>query len=159
MSLKEKSNEELSSLLTQHNIKHGPIVDSTRNLYEKKLEKAMKSPLKASSDKTYYREEEEEVTYVTYHTAAKHQGSASTVKQRVRDFELDKDGEWDLDTDLQYTSRTTNHRAVRFRDNARSGHRRWKVVLALLLLAVLAAVLYYAYSHVTSDGGKLFGVL
>ena len=33
-------------------------IDSTRKLYEKKLEKAMENaPVKASSDKTYYREE------------------------------------------------------------------------------------------------------
>uniref|UniRef100_A0A3Q3Q320 LEM domain-containing protein n=1 Tax=Monopterus albus TaxID=43700 RepID=A0A3Q3Q320_MONAL len=54
----ERSNEEISKLLAEYGIKHGPIVDSTRKLYEKKLETAMKSsPGKASSDKTFYREE------------------------------------------------------------------------------------------------------
>uniref|UniRef100_A0A3B4AK13 LEM domain-containing protein n=1 Tax=Periophthalmus magnuspinnatus TaxID=409849 RepID=A0A3B4AK13_9GOBI len=70
MSLSEKSDSEISELLSEYGIKHGPVVESTRKLYEKKLEKAMdeaatKSP---SSDKTYYREEEEVITYITYHT-------------------------------------------------------------------------------------------
>lgn len=64
--LSEKSADELRELLDEYGIKHGPIVDSTRNLYEKKLREAMAKAKKASSDKTYYREEvEEEVTYVT----------------------------------------------------------------------------------------------
>ncbi|XP_028309874.1 emerin (Emery-Dreifuss muscular dystrophy) isoform X2 [Gouania willdenowi] len=82
MSLSEKSEEELSSLLTEYGIKHGPIVDSTRRLYERKLEKAMEEDAaKPSSDKTYYREEEDEVTYITYHSSTscreKPQGSQS----------------------------------------------------------------------------------
>lgn len=64
--LSEKSADELSELLDEYGIKHGPVVDSTRRLYEKKLREAMAKAKKPSSDKTYYREEEEEeVTYVT----------------------------------------------------------------------------------------------
>lgn len=67
-SLSSKSAQEISDLLDEYGIKHGPVVDSTRSLYEKKLKEAMakeKKSAKASSDKTYYREEEEEVTYLT----------------------------------------------------------------------------------------------
>lgn len=64
--LSEKSADELRELLDEYGIKHGPIVDTTRRLYEKKLREAMAKAKKPSSDKTYYREEvEEEVTYVT----------------------------------------------------------------------------------------------
>lgn len=64
--LSEKTNAELQELLDEYGIKHGPIVESTRGLYEKKLREAMSKAKKSSSDKTYYREEvEEEVTYVT----------------------------------------------------------------------------------------------
>lgn len=64
--LREKSADELRKMLDEYGIKHGPIVDSTRSLYEKKLQEAMVKAKKPSSDKTYYREEvEEEVTYVT----------------------------------------------------------------------------------------------
>uniref|UniRef100_A0A1A7W6P7 LEM domain-containing protein n=1 Tax=Iconisemion striatum TaxID=60296 RepID=A0A1A7W6P7_9TELE len=65
-SLSNKSAAELTELLDEYGIKHGPVVDSTRSLYEKKLKEAMAKGKKAkpSSDKTYYREEEEEVTYV-----------------------------------------------------------------------------------------------
>uniref|UniRef100_A0A3Q2UTW0 LEM domain-containing protein n=1 Tax=Haplochromis burtoni TaxID=8153 RepID=A0A3Q2UTW0_HAPBU len=80
MSIIEKSDEELGSLLSQYGIKHGPIVDSTRHLYERKLEKAMKqASVKTSSDKTYYREEgrkQPEVEavriYVSYQSQTRH---------------------------------------------------------------------------------------
>lgn len=66
-SLSVKSEKEISQLLDEYGIKHGPIVESTRKLYEKKLNEAMAKKTKPSSpDKTYYREEQEEVEYVTY---------------------------------------------------------------------------------------------
>ncbi|XP_071332083.1 uncharacterized protein [Trachinotus anak] len=67
-SLSGKSAQEISDLLDEYGIKHGPVVESTRSLYEKKLKEAMtkgkRASYKPSPDKTYYREEEEEVTYV-----------------------------------------------------------------------------------------------
>ncbi|XP_038161910.1 emerin (Emery-Dreifuss muscular dystrophy) [Cyprinodon tularosa] len=65
-SLSNMSAQEISELLDEYGIKHGPVVESTRNLYVKKLKEAMAKGKKSkpSSDKTYYREEEEEVTYV-----------------------------------------------------------------------------------------------
>lgn len=64
--LSEKSADELRELLDEYGIKHGPVVDTTRSLYEKKLREAIVKAKKPSSDKTYYREEvQEEVTYVT----------------------------------------------------------------------------------------------
>ncbi|XP_059383641.1 emerin (Emery-Dreifuss muscular dystrophy) [Carassius carassius] len=66
-SLRGKSDKEISQLLDEYGIKHGPIVESTRKLYEKKLIEAMTKKAKPSpSDKTYYREEQEEVEYITY---------------------------------------------------------------------------------------------
>ncbi|KAM9830748.1 uncharacterized protein ACBT44_005503 [Syngnathus typhle] len=65
--LSSKSTDELRFLLDEYGIKHGPVVDSTRSLYEKKIREAMakeKRVYPKKSDKTYYREEEEEVTYV-----------------------------------------------------------------------------------------------
>ncbi|XP_029362503.1 emerin isoform X2 [Echeneis naucrates] len=73
MSLSGKSEQELSELLDEYGIKHGPVVESTRRLYEKKLKEAMAKG-KPSSDKTYYREEEEEVTYV-YRTPVRSEGA------------------------------------------------------------------------------------
>ncbi|KAM3872385.1 uncharacterized protein ACN63O_003684 [Diretmus argenteus] len=68
--LSDKSAQEISVLLDEYGIKHGPVVDTTRGLYEKKLREAMgkQKRTKPSPDKTFYREEEEEVTYVTYRT-------------------------------------------------------------------------------------------
>ncbi|KAA0707011.1 Emerin [Triplophysa tibetana] len=57
-SLSDKSDKEIGQLLDEYGIKHGPIVDSTRRLYEKKLKEAMTKNTKPSpSDKTFYREE------------------------------------------------------------------------------------------------------
>lgn len=57
--------DELKELLDEYGVKHGPIVDTTRSLYERKLREAMTKAKKPGSDKTYYREEEEEVTYLS----------------------------------------------------------------------------------------------
>ncbi|CAI5647304.1 unnamed protein product [Oreochromis niloticus] len=78
-SLSNKSAQEISDLLDEYGIKHGPVVESTRNLYEKKLKEAMAKGKKAkpSPDKTYYREEEEEVTYV-YRTPTRSEGSGDS---------------------------------------------------------------------------------
>lgn len=64
--LSSKSAEEIRYLLDEYGIKHGPVVESTRPLYEKKLREAMakhRRP-KPQSDRTYYREETDDVTYV-----------------------------------------------------------------------------------------------
>ncbi|CAJ1085373.1 emerin-like [Xyrichtys novacula] len=69
-SLSSKSEQEIADLLDEMGIKHGPVVDSTRSLYEKKIREAMAKGKKAKppSDKTFYREEEEEVTFLSYKT-------------------------------------------------------------------------------------------
>ncbi|XP_029291860.1 emerin (Emery-Dreifuss muscular dystrophy) isoform X1 [Cottoperca gobio] len=185
MSLSEKSDEELSKLLSQYGIKHGPIVDSTRKLYEKKLEKAMEdAPVEESSpdktyykeedstlyekklekamedapveepspDKTYYREEAEEITYITYHTPVRQDMHSDMLKRR-NNVEPEEDEESDQDTEPPVTYRTANHSsAARSRDLERkSGGSMWKVIRLLLLLAVSAAVIYYAYCRVINN--------
>ncbi|XP_023128345.1 emerin-like [Amphiprion ocellaris] len=76
MALSSKSADEISELLDEYGIKHGPVVDSTRNLYEKKLKEAMAKGKRAKpSDKTYYREEE--VTYV-YRTPVRSEASGDS---------------------------------------------------------------------------------
>ncbi|XP_073326664.1 emerin (Emery-Dreifuss muscular dystrophy) isoform X2 [Pagrus major] len=151
MSLTDKSDEDISKLLAEYGIKHGPIVESTRKLYEKKLEKAMESaPVNASSDKTYYREEEEEITYITYQSPVRQESYGDMLKRRGN-VEPGEEEESDQDTEppIQLTNRTANHSAVQSREPIRkSGGCMWKMIRLLLLLAVLAAVLYYVYCHV-----------
>ncbi|XP_034731773.1 emerin homolog 1 [Etheostoma cragini] len=162
MSLSEKSNEEISKLLAEYGIKHGPIVDSTRKLYEKKLEKAMKgaekamksAPVERSPDKTYYREEAEEVTYITYRQPSPVQAVYSDMLKRRGNVEPDEDKESDRDPEppIQSTNRAANHSTVRSEEPVRrSGGGMWKVVRLLLLLAVLAAVLYYSYCRLNGN--------
>ncbi|XP_054483141.1 emerin homolog 1-like [Anoplopoma fimbria] len=149
MSLSEKSDEEISKLLTEYGIKHGPIVDSTRKLYEKKLEVAMENaPVEPSSDKTYYREEAEEITYITYHSPVRQEPD---MLKRRGNVEPDEDEESDQETEppVQTANRTANHSTVRSRElDRKSGGGAWKVIRLLLLFTVLGAALYYAYCHV-----------
>lgn len=79
-SLRSKSAQEISDLLDEYGIKHGPVVDSTRSLYERKLNEAMAKGKRAkpSPDKTYYREEEEEVTY-EYRTPVRSDGAGDSM--------------------------------------------------------------------------------
>lgn len=94
-SLSSKSAQEISNLLDEYGIKHGPVVDSTRGLYEKKIKEAMAKGKKAkpSPDKTFYREEEEEVTYV-YRTPVRSDGcgdSGSYLRSRPEWTEREQD--------------------------------------------------------------------
>ncbi|XP_068589498.1 emerin (Emery-Dreifuss muscular dystrophy) [Cebidichthys violaceus] len=158
MSLSEKSDGEISKLLAEYGIKHGPIVDSTRKLYERKLEVAMESaPVEPSSDRTYYREEAEEITYITYSPVR----VESDVLKRRGNIEPDEDEESDQETEapVQSTNRTANHSAVRPRElDRQSGGSGWKVIRLLLLLAVLAAALYYVYCHVLKNEENPFKI-
>uniref|UniRef100_UPI0037E9C827 emerin (Emery-Dreifuss muscular dystrophy) n=1 Tax=Semicossyphus pulcher TaxID=241346 RepID=UPI0037E9C827 len=165
MSLSEKSDEEISELLTEYGIKHGPIVDSTRGLYEKKLEKVMEgAAAKPSPDKTYYREEEEEVTYITYHSPVRHEAYGDTLRQRGNvdtEEEEEEDEESDEETEeppVQVTHRTANHSAVRSKEPVRkSGGCMWKFIRMLLLIAALAAA-YYVYTQVVNNEENTSGI-
>ncbi|XP_033942389.1 uncharacterized protein [Pseudochaenichthys georgianus] len=81
-SLRSKTVKEISDLLDEYEIKHGPVVDSTRSLYERKLKEAMAKGKKAkpSPDQTYYREEEE-VTY-EYRTPDRGDGAGDSGSYR-----------------------------------------------------------------------------
>ncbi|XP_053173184.1 emerin-like [Scomber japonicus] len=83
--LSSKTEQEISELLDEYGIKHGPVVGSTRSLYEKKLREAMAKGKRAkpASDKTYYREEEEEVTFI-HRTPVRSDGSGDRPYMRSR---------------------------------------------------------------------------
>nr|XP_040049880.1 emerin (Emery-Dreifuss muscular dystrophy) isoform X2 [Gasterosteus aculeatus aculeatus] len=151
MSLSEKSNSEISKLLGEYGIKHGPVVDSTRNLYEKKLEVAMeKAAVVPSPDKTFYREEEE-ITYITYHSPVRQE---SDMLKRRGNIEPDEDEESGQETESPVANRTANHGAGRSGPlDTPPGGRAWKLIRLLLLLAVLAAALYYAYCRRQEEEG------
>ncbi|KAL4622621.1 emerin [Arapaima gigas] len=98
-SLSSKSDQEIGELLDEYGIKHGPVVGSTRPLYEKKLREAMAKGSKQnpSSDKTYYREEQEEVTYVHYRTpvrikifsSGRRYASPGYTRESMMDYEIE----------------------------------------------------------------------
>ncbi|XP_045548832.1 emerin isoform X4 [Salmo salar] len=83
-----KSDQEIKDLLDEYGIKHGPIVDTTRPLYEKKLKEAMTKAkvtvTTPSPDRTFYREDQEEVTYVTYQTPVSSEGPSGDGKPYMR---------------------------------------------------------------------------
>ncbi|XP_024240985.1 emerin isoform X2 [Oncorhynchus tshawytscha] len=86
--LRNKSDQEIKDLLDEYGIKHGPVVDTTRPLYEKKLKetmaKAKVTVTKPSPDRTFYREDQEEVTYVTYQTPVRSEGPSGDGKPYMR---------------------------------------------------------------------------
>uniref|UniRef100_A0A3B5QEB5 LEM domain-containing protein n=1 Tax=Xiphophorus maculatus TaxID=8083 RepID=A0A3B5QEB5_XIPMA len=79
--LSKKSDAQISDLLTDYGIKHGPVVNSTRGLYERKLKEAM------ASDRTFYREEgsvfhsDETVKFICYLGQPDHQADTSDVRR------------------------------------------------------------------------------
>ncbi|KAG8002417.1 hypothetical protein GBF38_014814, partial [Nibea albiflora] len=90
----------------------------------------------------------------------KHEAYGDTLKRRGK-AEPDEDEESDRDTEppIQITKRTANHSAVRSKKTVRkSGGGVWKAIRLLLLLAVLAAALYYAYCYVINNEENPFGV-
>ncbi|CAJ1055133.1 emerin (Emery-Dreifuss muscular dystrophy) [Xyrichtys novacula] len=165
MALSEKTDEEIRELLTQYDIKHGPIVESTRHLYEKKLEEAMESAaVNTSSDKTYYREEGETVTIQSETLETKTlllrwRGNANTEEaegeeeqeeEEEAEEEEEEEEEEESEPAVQVTHRTANHSAVRSKKvSSKSGGCMGKFFRLLLLLAVLAGA-YYAYSQMVN---------
>ncbi|XP_047218052.1 emerin (Emery-Dreifuss muscular dystrophy) [Girardinichthys multiradiatus] len=111
MSLREKSNAEISNLLTDYCIKHGPVVRSTRSLYERKLEEAM------AKDRTFYREEEEEITDITYYHPKRRKTSAISGRHH-NEVEIRRPISW------------------------RPGGKMWMVIPAVLLLTALTLSFY-----------------
>ncbi|XP_068192496.1 emerin (Emery-Dreifuss muscular dystrophy) [Antennarius striatus] len=110
-------------------------------------------PEKPSSDKTYYREEEEEVTYITYQSGpVSHEEYGDLVKRRVM-AEPDEDRDSDEDAGFfdQNTTKAANHSSMSSRETGRkTGGSLCGFIRRLLLLAVLAAICYYIYCWVTS---------
>ncbi|XP_048879087.1 emerin (Emery-Dreifuss muscular dystrophy) [Brienomyrus brachyistius] len=107
--LSSKSDREISQLLDDYGIKHGPVVGTTRTLYEKKLKEAMAkgSREKPPSDKTYYREEQEEVTYVHYRTPLRSEGfgESSSVRHHITP-------EFTRESDMDYAKEPSFHRTA-----------------------------------------------
>ncbi|KAI2649805.1 Emerin [Labeo rohita] len=138
-SLSGKSDKEIGQLLDEYGIKHGPIVDSTRKLYEKKLHEAMaKKPKSSSPDKTFYREEQEEVEYITYHQA----------QPQMTRF----DGFGDVPTRTSYQSssrlgssvpKSMQHGSSSPESSKSGGVPGWLRVLVFIIIAVF---LYYVYT-------------
>lgn len=172
MSLSEKSDSEISDLLTQYGIKHGPVVDSTRRLYEKKLEEAMEEAAQnCSSDKTYYREEEV-VTYITYHSpprceatadvGLRHRGATEPIEQQHREQreqneqqhreEEEEEPELNEETVIQSTATNVAQSSAASKPAVKQSKAGclWSAIRLLLLLALLAAVCYYLLCHVVN---------
>lgn len=166
MSLSEKSDAELSELLAEYGIKHGPVVESTRRLYEKKLEQAMEEAAQnqnCSSDKTYYREEEV-VTYITYHSPPRSDASADgTLRHRGAtepNDELQQRDEEPLELEEPIVQHSSTSAAVssalpKAAAPPKAAAQRssaagclWSLLRLLLLLGLLGAVGYYLLCHV-----------
>ncbi|XP_055044757.2 emerin (Emery-Dreifuss muscular dystrophy) isoform X4 [Misgurnus anguillicaudatus] len=157
-SLSDKSDKEIGQLLDEYGIKHGPIVDTTRKLYEKKLKEAMSKNTKPSSpDKTYYREEQEEVEYVTYlpQQFTRDDGSSDVIRRsQATNYRDDVDYTHEpiisqSRTSYQTTSRPgpsvykASQKSATPESSKSASVPVWLRVLVFLIIAVF---LYYVYS-------------
>ncbi|MCI4380445.1 hypothetical protein PGIGA_G00240190 [Pangasianodon gigas] len=63
--LSSKSDQEISWMLDDYGIKHGPVVGSTRSLYEKKLRDVMakERKVRGASERAVYREQQNVYMY------------------------------------------------------------------------------------------------
>ncbi|ROL53294.1 hypothetical protein DPX16_20933 [Anabarilius grahami] len=158
-SLSGKSDKEISQLLDEYGIKHGPVVESTRKLYEKKLKEAMaKNTKPSSSDKTYYREEQEEVEYVTYHQpVSKNQTEFEGIRRsKITDYR-DDDDVGHTNEPIISPTRTTYQSSSRPGPSVSKSVQRGAspetskpggvpVWLRVLVFLIIAAFLYYVYT-------------
>uniref|UniRef100_A0A3Q2YNP1 LEM domain-containing protein n=1 Tax=Hippocampus comes TaxID=109280 RepID=A0A3Q2YNP1_HIPCM len=160
--LSARSTEEISDLLDEYGIKHGPVVDSTRSLYEKKIREAMAKGKRApptKPDKTYYREEEEEVTYV-YSTPAR-----SHLPEDNSRLYMSARPEW-TETEVQheryaYDTASPPYTSARLRATPKKFHQevpkepqssRFLPVWVQLVFFLIAAVfLYLVFSNMESN--------
>ncbi|KAG5282474.1 hypothetical protein AALO_G00056430 [Alosa alosa] len=155
--LSTKSVQEITDLLDEYGIKHGPVVGSTRSLYEKRLREAMtKGTPKPSSDKTYYREEEEEVEYIEYHPPVRNEGFGDVVR-RPRNFEYNDEVDHHFEEPIINRSKasyqnTSYSMAPPLKASQKKpitevpksgGIPGW---LRLLVFVIIAVFLYYVYS-------------
>ncbi|KAK2841517.1 hypothetical protein Q7C36_013096 [Tachysurus vachellii] len=66
--LSSKSDQDISWMLDDYGIKHGPVVGSTRSLYEKKLRDIMaKGRKRGASEQAVFRKQQDEDVYLPQH--------------------------------------------------------------------------------------------
>ncbi|KAJ0037145.1 hypothetical protein NL108_016808 [Boleophthalmus pectinirostris] len=157
MSLSDKSDSEISELLSEYGIKHGPIVESTRKLYEKKLQKAMEEAASQSpsSDKTYYREEEEVITYITYHSPTRSEASGDMLKHRGATLQNQSNHqeqhtpEPEPEPPVQRSTGKVDHISAPSKAQEKQAKAGcvWRLMRLLLVGALLAALVFYVYGH------------
>ncbi|XP_048067033.1 uncharacterized protein LOC125280503 isoform X2 [Megalobrama amblycephala] len=149
--LSSKSNEEIRLMLDDYGIKHGPVVDSTRALYEKKLREAMTKQrrTKPQSNRTYYREEEEEeVTYV-HHRRPQQYGDVSDrtwSDYRGMDY-IDEPALYRTQASYRNTSQTRNMSPEPQiqKTPERSSTRLVPVWLQILVFLIVSGLLYFVF--------------
>uniref|UniRef100_A0A3P9PKA4 Si:ch211-150o23.2 n=1 Tax=Poecilia reticulata TaxID=8081 RepID=A0A3P9PKA4_POERE len=145
-SLDNKSPQEISDLLDEYGIKHGPVVGTTKSLYVKKLKEAMAKGKKAkpSSDKTYYREEGNHTSYSSY--------SSSRPEYKGRDL---VDEPYMYDTPSTYSSNSyakpTPMKSEPEKPKAQKSSRLIPLWLQFVFFLALAAFLYLVFSNMETN--------
>uniref|UniRef100_A0A096MDI8 Si:ch211-150o23.2 n=1 Tax=Poecilia formosa TaxID=48698 RepID=A0A096MDI8_POEFO len=153
-SLDNKSPQEISDLLDEYGIKHGPVVGTTKSLYVKKLKEAMAKGKKAkpSSDKTYYREEEEEVTYVyrTPQNTSYSSYSSSRPEYKGRDL-VDEPYMYDTPSTYSSNSYAKPMKSEPEKPKAQKSSRLIPLWLQFVFFLLLAAFLYLVFSNMEAN--------
>lgn len=141
-------------MLDDYGIKHGPVVDSTRALYEKKLREAIAKSKKPQpqSDRTYYREEED-VTYI-HHRRPQQYGDVSDrtwTDYRAMDY-VDEPVVYRTQSSYRNISRSTPAEPQTQKTPENSSTRLVPIWLQILVFVIVSALLYLVFINMEPAG-------
>ncbi|KAI4902469.1 hypothetical protein NFI96_015572 [Prochilodus magdalenae] len=153
--LSNKTAQEISWMLDDYGIKHGPVVDSTRALYEKKLREAMAKERRSKppSYRGLYREEDEDITYIHHRKPLRQEHFAD--KWRTNPVLPSEYEELDtVDEPVVYRSQRNlyQHSAPKYEtqhgsSSERSSGRFVPLWLQVLLFLIVLGILVFIFIH------------
>ncbi|KAF4072743.1 hypothetical protein AMELA_G00266290 [Ameiurus melas] len=113
--LSSKTDQEISWMLDDYGIKHGPVVGSTRSLYEKKLRDviAKERKMRGTSDRVAYREQQDEDLYVHQRRPWGHDAFSTRGNARFSTKDREVDIGYEPMVSQYYTVTQGNYAAVR----------------------------------------------
>ncbi|KAG5282020.1 hypothetical protein AALO_G00051380 [Alosa alosa] len=163
--LSNKSDDEIRWLLDDYGIKHGPVVDSTRYLYEKKLKEAMANEKKARlrprppSDRSHYREEEEEITYERRRPQMSYRRDEDLRERQWKYREMDDVDNYRMQATYRNMTQSrlgTAPLATEEKNSSSSGIPLW---VKFMLFLLVAALLFFVFINMEPAEGVPFKIL
>uniref|UniRef100_A0A3B1K8M7 Si:ch211-150o23.2 n=1 Tax=Astyanax mexicanus TaxID=7994 RepID=A0A3B1K8M7_ASTMX len=167
--LSSKSDQEIGWMLDDYGIKHGPVVETTRTLYEKKLREAMakERKVKRPSERTFYREEEKD-PYVHYRRPLRQEGYGGDwrtnpgLKSEYEELDtVDEPTVFRTQTSYRNLTRPPMHRYETQREPTpeKSPGRVIPLWLQILLFLIVVCTLVFFFMNMEASENRPFGRL